>query len=223
MQYKPTSEQERIYMFTKKRHENLLIKARAGTGKTFTDIECSKLLPKDKNIMFLAFNKHIQEELKSKLGDNVRVYTTYGLGNAAVKRKYGDKIQFDEFKIDKILQAKAKSWKLTEEFDDEEEISIYLNNIKKLVNLCRLTLTVKPEFVPYVAERYDINIKKASDIKRVLKVLDDATNDRKLYDYTDMIYLPAIDNSIWMFPQDYVIVDEAQDFNRCQIKILEKK
>ena len=222
MQYKPTSEQERIYMFTKKRHENLLIKARAGTGKTFTAIECSKLLPKDKNIMFLAFNKHIQEELKSKLGDNVRVYTTYGLGNAAVKRKYGDKIQFDEFKIDKILQAKAKSWKLTEEFDDEEEISIYLNNIKKLVNLCRLTLTVKPEFVPYVAERYDINIKKASDIKRVLKVLDDATNDRKLYDYTDMIYLPAIDNSIWMFPQDYVIVDEAQDFNRCQIKILEK-
>ena len=222
MSHKPTSEQERIYMFTKKRHENLLIKARAGSGKTFTAIECSKLLPKDKSILFLAFNKHIQQELKEKLPEYIRCYTTYGLGNAAVKRKYGDKIQFDEFKIDKILQAKAKSWKLTEEFDDEEEISIYLNNIKKLVNLCRLTLTVKPEFVSYIAERYDINIKKASDIKRVLKVLDDATNDRKLYDYTDMIYLPAIDNSIWMFPQDYVIVDEAQDFNRCQIKILEK-
>lgn len=37
-----------------------------------------------------------------------------------------------------------------------------------------------------------------------------------------MIYLPAIDNSIWMFPQDYVFIDECQDLNRCQIRIIEK-
>ena len=37
-----------------------------------------------------------------------------------------------------------------------------------------------------------------------------------------MIYLPAVDNSIWMFPQDYVFIDEIQDLNRCQIKIVEK-
>jgi len=48
------------------------------------------------------------------------------------------------------------------------------------------------------------------------------TNDRSTFDYTDMVYLPAIDNSIWMFPQDYVLVDEIQDFNRCQIRIVEK-
>ena len=40
--------------------------------------------------------------------------------------------------------------------------------------------------------------------------------------FTDMVYLPAIDNSIWMFPQDYVFVDEIQDVNRCQIKMIEK-
>jgi superfamily I DNA/RNA helicase len=48
------------------------------------------------------------------------------------------------------------------------------------------------------------------------------TIDRKTFDYTDMIYLPAVDNSIWMFPQDYVFIDEIQDLNRCQIKIVEK-
>ena len=37
-----------------------------------------------------------------------------------------------------------------------------------------------------------------------------------------MIYLPAIDSSIWMFPQDYIFIDEVQDLNRCQIKIVEK-
>ena len=208
MNHKPTEEQERIFLFTKKRQENILVKARAGTGKTYTAIECAKLLPQDKSITFLAFNKHIQEELKTKLPETIRCYTTYGLGMGAIKRKYGDSIQFDEFKADKIIQKKSKSWGLEDEFDDEEEINIYLNSIKKLANLCRLTLTTKPEFIPYIADRYEItNLRKPQDIKRVLKVLDEMSIDRKTYDYTDMIYLPAIDNGIWFFPQDYVLVD----------------
>jgi len=193
------------------------------THNTSTVVEAAKLLPKDKSIMFLAFNKHIQEELKTKLPEYVRCYTTYGLGNAAIKRKYGDKIQFDEFKADKIILKKSKSWDLHEEFRNEEEISFYLNSIKKLVNLCRLSLTVKPDYIPYIADRHDItNLSKPKDIKRVLKILDEMTTDRSSYDYTDMVYLPAIDNSIWMFPQDYVFVDECQDINRCQIRIIEK-
>ena len=139
MNHKPTAEQERIFLFTRKRQENILIKAYAGTGKTTTIVEAVKLLPKDKNITFLAFNKHIQEELKTKLPEYVRCYTTYGIGTGAIKRKYGDSIQFDEFKADKIIQKKAKSWDLNDEFDDEEEIDFYLNSIKKLCNLCRLT------------------------------------------------------------------------------------
>jgi superfamily I DNA/RNA helicase len=222
MNHKPTPEQERIFLFTKKRPENILIKAFAGCGKTSTIVEAVKLLPQNKNIMFLAFNKHIQEELKTKLPEYVRCYTTYGLGTSAIKRKYGDKIQFDEFKADKIILKKSKSWELHDEFKDEEEIGFYLNNIKKLANLCRLTLTTKSEYIPYISERYDIPINKPKDIKRVLKVLDEMTIDRKTFDYTDMIYLPAVDNSIWMFPQDYVFIDEIQDLNRCQIKIVEK-
>jgi DNA helicase-2/ATP-dependent DNA helicase PcrA len=222
MNHKPTAEQERIFTFIKKRHENILIRAYAGTGKTSTIVEAVNLLPKDKNIMFLAFNKHIQEELKSKLNEGIRCYTTYGIGTGAIKRKYGDSIQFDEFKADKIIQKKAKSWGLDDEFNDEEAINFYLNSIKKLCNLCRLTLTNKPEYVPYIADRYDVNLKKPKDIKRVLKVLDEMSVNRDTYDFTDMIYLPAIDNGIWFFPQDYVFVDEVQDLNRCQIKIVEK-
>ena len=222
MTFKPNKEQNRIFLFVDKRPENILIKAYAGCGKTTTIVEASKLIPKDKSITFLAFNRHIKEELSERLPEHIRCYTTYGLGNAAIKRKYGDSIEFDEFKIDKIILKKSKSWHLEDEFDDDGEISIYLTNIKKLVNFCRLTLTLKKEYIPFIAERYDVPLNKPNDIKRVLKVLDTATNDRKTYDYTDMIYLPAIDNGLWMFPQDYVFVDEVQDLNRCQIKIIEK-
>ena len=221
MDNKPTKEQERIFKFTKLRPENILIKAYAGAGKTTTIIEAVKQLPMDKNITFLAFNKHIKEELEKKLPEGVRCYTTYGLGMGAIKRKYGDSIQFDEFKADKIIQKKAKTWKLDEEMR-EDDITFYLNGIKKLSNLCRLTLTLKPQYVPYVADRYDIGLNKPKDIKRVLKVLDTMTTDRKTYDFTDMVFLPAVDNGIWFFPQDYVFVDEVQDLNRCQIRIIEK-
>jgi DNA helicase II / ATP-dependent DNA helicase PcrA len=221
--FKPTPEQEKIFLYIKKRPENLLIQALAGTGKTTTIVEAVNLLPKDASIMFLAFNKHIQEELVQRLPEHVRCYTSHGLGTAAIKRKYGEKIEFDEFKADKIILSKSKTWGLHDELKNEGEIEYYLNSIKKLVNLCRLSLTVKPEYIPYLAERYEINnLNKPQDIKRVLKVLDTMTNDRKTFDYSDMVYLPAIDNSIWMFPQDYVLVDEVQDINRAQQKIIEK-
>jgi DNA helicase-2/ATP-dependent DNA helicase PcrA len=223
MSFKPTDEQERIFLFIKKRPENVLINAFAGCGKTSTIVEAVKLLPKEKSITFLAFNKHIQEELKTKLPEHVRCYTTYGLGTGAIKRKYGDKIQFDEFKADKIVLKKSKSWDLHDEFKSQEKIDFYLNSIKKLANLCRLTLTVKPDYIPYVADRYEItNLRKPQDIKRVLKVLDEMSTNRETFDFTDMVYLPAIDNGIWMFPQDYVFVDEIQDVNRCQIRMIEK-
>lgn len=222
MGLKPTDEQEKVFFYTHKRPENVLIKAYAGCGKSTTIIEAVKLLPSSKSTIFLAFNKHIQEELKTKLPEHVRCYTTYGLGNGAIKRKYGDKITFDEFKIDKLIQKKSKSWDLTNELKNAEEISIYLNNIKKLVNLCRLTLTTKIDYISFIAEKYDISLNKTKDYKRVLKILDTSTNDRKTYDYTDMIFLPAIDKSLWMFPQDYVFVDEVQDLNKCQIRIIEK-
>ena len=221
MAHKPTKEQEAIYHYIGKRSENVVIKAYAGTGKSTTIVEAVKLIPNDKKILFLAFNKHIQEELKEKLPEYVRCSTTYAIGVSAIHRKY-PKIKMDEFKIDKIISKKAKSWGLESEFKVHDDYTTYISDLKKMVNFCRLTLTTKAEYIPYLMDRHDINLRKKEDIKRILKILDAATIDRATYDFTDMIFLPAIDNSIWFFPQDYVFVDEAQDMNRCQIKIIEK-
>lgn len=46
--------------------------------------------------------------------------------------------------------------------------------------------------------------------------------DRKTYDFTDMVFLPAVDKKIWFYPQDYVIVDEFQDLSKVQQRIIEK-
>ena len=221
--YQLTFEQEAILDCFQNDSSNLLINARAGSGKTFILVEGAKLLPKDKSILFLAFNKHIQIELKTKLPEYVSCYTTYGIGNLAIKRKYGDSIQFDDFKIDKIIQNKALTWSLENEFKDNTGINYYLNSMKKLVNLCRLTLTIKPEDISTLCIRHDIlNLNNSKDSKRVFKVLDEATNNRTSYDYVDMVYLPAIDHSITLFQYDYILVDENQDISPVQQKLIEK-
>ena len=219
---KPTKEQRKIFHYIDKRNENLLIEARAGAGKTSTIVAAVSLLPKDASITFLAFNKHIQEELKQKLPPHVFCYTSHGLGMSALKRKYGNDIEFDEFKTDYHINKKKGRWKLDNEFDNYYEIEIYLTSLKKLVNLCRLTLTTDKEYIPYIADKYDIIYSQPKDIKRVMSLLEAMTNDRDRFDFTDMVYLPAIDPKIWMFPQDYVIVDEAQDLNRAQQAIIQK-
>ena len=220
--FKPTEEQKKIFFYIQKRSENILIEARAGCGKTSTIVEATKLLPKTSEITFLAFNKHIQEELKERLPENVRCYTTHGLGLAAIRRKYGDSIKFDEFKIDHILKKRSKNWNLDKEFQNLFEKNQYLNELKKFINLCRLTLTFDKKWMINLAERYDIKYSSDKDIKRVATVMEFLMNDRTSFDFTDMVFLPAIDNKIWLFPQDVVVLDEAQDFNRAQQKIVEK-
>lgn len=209
MEFTPTPEQKRIFKFIQKRPENILIEAYAGAGKTTTIVEAVNLLPKDSSIIFLAFNKHIKEELETRLPDHVRCYTSHGLGMSAIKRKYGDSIKFDEFKVDKHINRRVKKWGVDAEFKSKEDKFRYLQDIKKMVNLCRLSLTLDKKWIPYIAERYEVKLNEKRDVPRIMRLLDSMTQDRKLFDYTDMVYLPAVDPSLWLFPQDYVIIDEC--------------
>lgn len=222
MKFKPTKEGAKILNYAKNRNENLLINAYAGCGKTTMLIEVSKTLPKHKRRLFLAFNRHIKEELQAKLPEDVKCMTTYGLGLSGIKKIYGDSITFDEFKVDKTLQKKSKTWKLETEFKNQQEIDQYLNRIKKMVDLCRLSLTLNPEYFGFVANKYEVPLTKKKDFNRIAKILDLITQNKKTYDYVDMIYMPATDSKIWMYPYDYILVDEIQDLNRCQIRLIEK-
>lgn len=215
-----TEEQKDIFYYIDKRHENLYIKAYAGSGKTFIVTNGSRLIPKEKSSTFLAFNKHIKEELAEKLPQHIRVNTSHGAGLAALKRKYPN-IEFDEFKVDKIIKKKSKSWGLGKEFKNRFEEEQYFKELKKLVNLSRLTLTLDKKYIGFLAEKHDVKVTD-KDIKRVGSIMEFIINDRTSFDFTDMVFLPAVDNKIWFFPQDFVIVDEFQDISRAQQKIIEK-
>jgi superfamily I DNA/RNA helicase len=83
-------------------------------------------------------------------------------------------------------------------------------------------MTFDKKFVEYIAEKYDIVYSDPVDINRVLSVLDAAMEDRSTFDFVDMIFLPAVDKSIWVQQFDYIFVDEAQDMSRAQQELIKR-
>lgn len=193
------------YGFTIDGNGRFLINDFIVTHNTTTIVNSLEGLDKDKSIMMLAFNKHIANELKTKVpnSDKIRVSTTHALGWGAIRRKYKD-AEIDNDKSFKIIRRKITRWN-TSEIDNIDQ---YILRIKKMVDLCRVTITTRREYVVRLGEKHGLNITD-EDARRVLSVMEDMYNDVKTFDFVDMIYIPAIDKKIWLFPSDYVFVDEC--------------
>jgi len=228
MVHKPTVEQQDVYDAIQYTDDNLLINALAGSGKTTTIVNACKYIPEDKKTTFLAFNKHIKNELSEKLPAHIRSSTTHGVGLSAIKRKYGDTIKLDEFKVQnalkKLLKSRSEIWRLEDVYELEIDLTVYKRDLKKMVDLCRSTLTFKDKYIGFLYEKYNFNNRYNQElfIKRTKKILEIVSEDTKTFDFTDMIYIPATNNKIFLFPQDYVIVDEVQDINRAQQEMIRK-
>jgi len=69
----------------------LVVNAFAGTGKTTTLVGYAKARPK-KKMLYVAFNKAIQVEAKSKFPKNVECRTTHSIAYEKVGSKYKDKL-----------------------------------------------------------------------------------------------------------------------------------
>lgn len=211
-----TPEQVNIYNWVENGTGNLIIRARAGCGKTHTLVAISNLLPSNVQATFLAFNVHIKKELEVKLPPNVYCYTVHGLGYAAIKRKYKT-IEVDKFKVDKLINKHLKTWQT----NDIDNILLYVKNMKKMIDLIRLSLNLNKKYIPDLCEKYDVKF-NSQDIDRMFLILEEMLNDKKTIDYADMVYLPVVDPKIWLFPQDYILVDEAQDLSKAQHEIIKK-
>ncbi|MFW5848090.1 MAG: UvrD-helicase domain-containing protein, partial [bacterium] len=184
------------------------------THNTSTIVKSLNYIPLDKKILFLAFNKHITTELKDRVPSHVMVYTSHGLGWSAIRRKYKN-AELDNDKIKKILNKK---------FVDPtgiKDMFKHKQNILKMCDLCRYALKFTDHKIIKLAERHDIFLRPI-DVDLILSILEIAYNDRKTFDFADMVFIPAVDNDIFLFKNDYVIIDESQDLNAAQQKLFIK-
>jgi superfamily I DNA/RNA helicase len=208
--------QKRIYKEIVDSNTNIIIGAVAGSGKTTTLIGCLNLVPKGKDIAFLAFNNAIVEELKSRIKRrDVVVTTMHSFCWRSVMKSKGYK---SELKPNKSLDHIKKV--LIKNKVDIKRTAYYQYILSNIVDLMRMTLTFDKEEVIQLAFHHDINIseEEADMAVEVLKLMD---KDDKVFDFTDMIYR-VVSEDLRVAKFDYVFVDESQDLSRCQQNIITK-
>lgn len=219
--FKPSKYQKAVYTYMRVGKGNIVVNAVAGSGKSTTIVNALKLIPSNKQILFLAFNKAIVEELRVKIGDlpNVEVSTLHSLGARTLRKKTGCKInsgKVNHYILDRMEDGTIKS-PVYEHLSPVGRMN-WKKNIRKLVDLARVNLIPDgvegKKAMQELADKHDIDIVD-NELTVVPQIIQWDRMNVKEIDFTDMIYLPnALD--IKMPQYDWVFIDECQDLNAAQ-------
>ncbi len=212
--FKPSIYQKAIFDFVEKGSGNCVIDAVAGSGKTTTIVNALNLIPANKKIIFVAFNKTIVNELSSRVPKNVEVKTMHSFGFSTVRSQMGN-VVVKEDKVMETINQLYPTWKIDESVEEG-----YKQRVKSLVDLARLNLVNNLEELYDVAEHYGVEILNA-EVDKAWIVFQVIRNYKKIIDMNDMIFLPAY-YKMKCKTYDWVFVDECQDLNKCQQEILKQ-
>jgi superfamily I DNA/RNA helicase len=216
MSFKPSKYQENIFEHFQNSNSNAVIEAVAGSGKTTTLVEAMKLL-KLNDVIFVAFNKHIAEEMKKRVPSNVKVATMHSFGYEQLRNVY-KKVKLDNNK--KLMLLNNLSNKL--ELQKKQDRAIYIDNLLTLVDLFRQHLCFELEDCKFIANKHQIPYDAdGTIILDALFFISEMNKIRDVIDFVDMIYIPAVEDII-IKEYQLVLVDECQDLSTAQIELLKK-
>jgi len=96
----PSKYQRLFFKYLEIGRKNIVMDAVAGSGKSTTLIASLKMIPAEKQALFLAFNKAIVEELKIKAGNinNVEIKTLHSLGASILMKNLRCDMQNDKYR-----------------------------------------------------------------------------------------------------------------------------
>lgn len=233
---------------------HLVVKARAGTGKTTTLIEGLKklkgmpvkiepspqqaavwdamMLSRDaRTVCFCAFNKAIATELQARVPQGCEAMTMHSMGLKSVTKSFG-RLQITAYRVLDIISALLE----TDVRELRKTAPVMLKATEELVGLCKQNLIgrdiedqdVWDEQLDGLTSHYGVELCNGRDyrrevydlVPRVLERCADPTHDRRI-DFDDMIWLPVA-LGLPVVQYDLLLVDEAQDLNRCQQALAKK-
>jgi DNA helicase-2/ATP-dependent DNA helicase PcrA len=208
--------QEAIFEFVENGEGNAVIEAVAGSGKSTTIVEAMNRIPQGASSIFLAFNKAIADELKSR-GVNARTF--HSLTYSPVTR-FKNTRQVDSDKTKRLCVANLKG----------NDAFLYGAFIQRLVGLAKQSgigcLTPDAEWVwNAIVEHHDLDLDNEScDMTRAIELSREVfalSNASNMVDFDDMLYVP-VKEGLSLPKFDFVFVDEAQDTNGIQRALLRK-
>lgn len=215
---------------------NLVVRARAGTGKSTTILEAIKRAPENP-ILLAAFNTKIAKHLQKSVtpGGRVQVKTLHSLGYSIVRSNQN----WGYIKVDDkdVLLKRADC--LSEEAIKSYGIEVAPFYMTKLVRLVSKVHSLGREILPYSKSTGDLielidrfECEPDEDMERqgctvdmiealALEAMELAAKERPVktgIDFADMLYLPV--RNRWSQPEYPLgVVDEAQDMTTTQLDL----
>lgn len=213
-EFPPSKYQMGFFKALTRTKKNILINAVAGSGKTTTILQSLRLLPRNKSVIFLAFNNSIVDELRKKAPSHVSVTTLHSLGWRAILNSH-QVANLDKNKAygycEKVLRFVVK----------KEDQPMKFKMYSDVIHLMRNTMNLENKDLISEAERHDLFLNE-EDVKNIKMVWEIFKTDEVNFDFTDMVYFAATKRNVRISRYDYVYVDEVQDLNKAQQLLVEK-
>lgn len=210
--------QQAIFEDVRSGHGHTVVLARAGTGKTTTIVESFKHVPKGEQVLMVAFNKAIAEELKKRAPRSVDVMTCHAFGLRVIAKALGWKGSGNRIDGDKTYGAAKELYARSPNFPRE-----HVRVVAKVVSLAKGCLLSTPEELDCLIDDFslidsDEKVNRADVVADALLLLEKAKENLDTVDFDDMVWLPTV---LGLRPPTYdrVFVDEAQDYTAAQVEL----
>ena len=225
MDFTPSEYQKKIFDFITKGTGNAVINAKAGSGKTTTLVEAMKLISSKEKVLFVAFNKAIEQELSSRLKgyDNVDIKTYHGLGYALLRKNLGTaKVRLNEYKYTAMINNSISTLSPESIRLGKDDLRMFKTNLKQLIDFSRFNLAETVSEIKDIAIKYGVKT-VLNEVELVPTILKWGKSHLSEIDYTDMIWL-CIEREIKTrtYKYDYIFIDEAQDSSIMQQALIKK-
>lgn len=223
--FTPSPYQTAIFDWIEFGHGNAFVEAVAGSGKTTTIVNGAQRIPRTlRERLFLAFNRSIVAELKSRLGNTAECLTLNGLGHRALARRFkrdGKPLILKGDKYRQIVRDTVDGFGLK---GKEGPGEIY-RAAEKLVGFAQAALSgTSDEALCDVADHYGVEFPDGCAPEDFLAVVRSAMKQgvalgkEGVISFDDQIWLPLV----WNLPipqYDFVMVDEAQDLSKAKTEL----
>lgn len=224
-----TQEQEDFLYAIEHTHDNLALKARAGTGKTYSLVKGCESIPSFEDTLAIAFNKSNADELRDRMPSHIQCATFNSVGHRAWQYHIGSKrLILKSNKIGQIVTSFCK---------EDERLRDHWIDIRDLLNKARLVGLVPNTFkyngrlTPMIKDtdevwdtliyEFDLKCPAYYDVYRTMLSRSIELALEGEIDFDDQIYLPCV-FPVSMKRYDNILVDEFQDTSPLQHYFISK-